>query len=802
MGERRLERWLLGLLLLSIFVLGLNDLADTDTWTHLHLGRTILEMGGFPQGEPHIYTAAGREFQYTSWLYGVVYYLLWNHLGVAAMVLFTALLATAVFLVWYRWLRLHGVAAELAVVLLVVTAILCRARFIVRPDLVAMLCLATSVYALDSFVISGKRTGLWLLPLVHLLWANVHSSVILMPIPFIAVGAGQLGQELLRRMGARYAPIHRATLERITLVFLVCVLATLLNPNGVAQWLYGPMMLNVPIYKQTIRELAAPSWATFKLPFVLIGILLAAVVSQWLVLRRLRRWPLLAPILLTLPFIYGALDSIRFTFLLALVAGPVVALSLNEIFVAMPKPLARLQPGVRGAITTLLAVGVVGTSFMIGFPGWRWGVGVDYRLTPEPALAFMDSLGVEGGTFNTFGWGGYVLWRDEGRRTVYADTRANIAPTFLRDMQHARMAPARFDQLQVGFGFESALISYPVIMSHAWGERDAGLDNTAWRLCYWDDLSMLYLRRDGPYADWVDHACYEHVRPANGMRDLAQQLMQPGLAEALRSELERAVRSTDSTRAKTLLGLLYLEQHEQPEEAVRLMSEAAADCGWYCYAGLKVGLARAQARTGRVDEAVESYRGLLNESPSVHLAHDLAMVQLQDHRLSDAAETLENALALDSTFARGYAALESVYRQQDRQEDIETLRQRWADATGAGRAREAFSQAVRAYTAKDFDRAETLFNESLQLNPNNAAAHSNLGYIHLDRNDPQAAARHQRQALQVDTQFANAHYGLALALVALGDSVAARSHWERYLELDPQGAFAQQARHKLEMLPR
>ena len=84
----------------------------------------------------------------------------------------------------------------------------------------------------------------------------------------------------------------------------------------------------------------------------------------------------------------------------------------------------------------------------------------------------------------------------------------------------------------------------------------------------------------------------------------------------------------------------------------------------------------------------------------------------------------------------------------------------------------------------------TLFEHALQVNPNNALAHNNLGILLLHNGEMPEAMSHFRKALEINPDYAFAHYNLGNALQQDGRLEEAIAHYERALELEPAYAKA------------
>lgn len=156
-----------------------------------------------------------------------------------------------------------------------------------------------------------------------------------------------------------------------------------------------------------------------------------------------------------------------------------------------------------------------------------------------------------------------------------------------------------------------------------------------------------------------------------------------------------------------------------------------------------------------------------------------------------------------------------------------------ADVVARG-VQDLFVAAVQAEEAGEKQRAISLYEEMLKLDPDYAPAYINLGTIHfhlkqfvraeelyraatkkdpgyilaffdlgnvldeLDRPDESIAA--YQRAVELAPRYADAHYNLALAFERKGEKRAALRHWQAYGKLDKQGPWAEHARSQIRKL--
>lgn len=88
------------------------------------------------------------------------------------------------------------------------------------------------------------------------------------------------------------------------------------------------------------------------------------------------------------------------------------------------------------------------------------------------------------------------------------------------------------------------------------------------------------------------------------------------------------------------------------------------------------------------------------------------------------------------------------------------------------------------------DDARDAYERALELDPNHADAHINLGRILHEQRAPAEAEKHYRAALEVDPRHPIAAFNLGVALEDLGRTKEAVTAYERAIEIDPDNADA------------
>lgn len=576
---------LIALFLAAVFVLSFTKIEDTDAWTHLNFGRLIWETRQLPSVEPFITT--GAPFPYNNWLFGLVFYLAYAVASFGGVITLKAALATAAFaLVLADSLRPHrNIAISLAVA--AAAFIIVRSRVVERPDLVLFVFLALSAFSLNAYLYEGRKY-LYALPLVHLLWGNMHTSIPLMVVPFLAFLIGSWGDTLLNRTETGFRMNKQQTVM-IGSIFGLSFLFSLIGPYFIYQYTHSIQAVISPWWTQGgVQELHAPDWSGFRWPFIVVGLLAASFVLNF-------RRASLAHLLLVLPLAYLSLKFIRFTFPFAVVAAPVIARNLSDFvrnpgYTVFQKNRAAVLCGIILVAALTLIVYAPQSNLKV------LGVGINPANVPEGALQYMDRNQIDGKVFNTFHFGGYITWRDYPRRKAFIDGRGFLDDRLLQKTSEAAYSNITLNELEAAYGFESVIIEHP------------GLSHPQWKLVYWDDVSLLYLKTGGRFDGVIKRDAYEVIKPAFGLALSAERLADAAYMKGLLGELERNVKESGSILGKLFLANCY-NALGRFGEVPRVLSNI--DSAWLAMSNLDrpvfSALAEAYYNLGRADKAEHYY---------------------------------------------------------------------------------------------------------------------------------------------------------------------------------------------------
>lgn len=788
----------------AAFVLALTRIDDPDAFTHLALGRDLLERWGFPARDPFVFAAAEHPYYNAEWLFEVVLALAQLGAGTAGVVVLKA--AVVALAVWFLWLdsRAAGESTAAGPVGLLIRAavltsvvVMMRHRFVERPDVALMVFLAFTVYALNAYLDTGRR-WLFLLPAVQVVWANTHPSVVVGLVPFLAVLGGgvalRVGASLVRRW---WQPPAAAIPSWQKLGVVAAVLVGVLIASAVNPYRLDPLTLpftlaDMPWFRQEVLELQPPRPATWPGPFALAAVLLLGLLGT------ATRLPLI-PALTALPFLHLGLAAVRFVFLLELIAAPIVARSLTVLAAGARRPLTRrLALGGAGAAAGLAALVALVTGLGLGplaDPRKVPGLGVNERWIPAAALRYLDARGIEGRLFNAFHFGGYIAWRDAPRRAPIIDGRGIADPSLLQEIHFARIYPRHLERLRAQFGLQAAVMDYPAYSGDSveevlGPEADAALSSTDWALVYWDDVALVYLPRVGAHATVIERDEYRHVRPANGTAGIARLMTDPARAEAVRAELRRNVADTGSSLGLLLLGHATTD----PDQAIATF-ERIRDPARRFEADQAIALV--SWRRKDVTRATDHFERALAVEAAASVLYNAGLMLSEAGDDRGAVRYLARAQRADPGLVQVYPALIAAYRRLGDEAAARDLGPSFLAAATRSRVEQHVRGARRLLAEGRTGEAAAELEAALALDPRHADALASLGYVRLAERRFDEAVQAAEAALASDPRHARAHWALAHVARARGDEPAARRHLQAFARLAPRTYDAWQVRQAL-----
>jgi hypothetical protein len=198
-GLERIDIVLTALLLIFTFLISSFAATNSDVWMHLASGRRIAQGEWTIGVDPFAFTTEATTSRPAvpwvqhSWLYDLLFYLLYNLVGGAGLVALKALAVTA--LTWCLLQIPGGKQVRFMSVIYVGLAVLTISpQLLFRPMIVSLLLFGiTLLICYRAGALGGVPANprlLWRLPLLFMLWANLDAWFIMGPLVLALLWAG------------------------------------------------------------------------------------------------------------------------------------------------------------------------------------------------------------------------------------------------------------------------------------------------------------------------------------------------------------------------------------------------------------------------------------------------------------------------------------------------------------------------------------------------------------------------------------------------------------------------------------
>ena len=420
------QRWL-QLFTLTAFVSGVGIyslrekycVTDSDTWWHLKVGDWIVGHLALPHTGILSRSAANRPWVAYSWGYEVLLSRAYAWFGLIGIGVFGALLTMGVaFAIFWMLRRLSGrFWPAFGLSLLVCADFLFSSA--PRPVFFSYILYCVTLVLLFEAQHTGRVQALYWLPLLFLLWANLHIQFIYALFTVALFAGVHVSQWLLARLNLHFEFLPGSTLPAgpLLLIAALCALATIVGPNFYHPYLVVLSYMKAKFTYKVIIELQP---LPFRLYSNYIELFLAAAgfyAVGWQ--KKLDAFKL--ALLLVASVV--AFRTMRDAWFICLSAAACIA--------DFPAPEHVREQVFSGrelaAFAAATAVALMLAAPLIGFDtrSLDRAISADY---PVNAINFLRRNPVPGPLYNNLNWGGFLMWylpelpvSIDGRNDLYGD---------------------------------------------------------------------------------------------------------------------------------------------------------------------------------------------------------------------------------------------------------------------------------------------------------------------------------------------------------------------------------------------
>jgi len=457
-------------------------LSDPNTGVHVRTGDWILAQRTIPRVDAFSFAIAGRRWCDWEWMTDFLYALL-NHLhGLAAIAGFGLTVLCLTSMLIYLTARFHS-GPPVAFAVTCLTMATTTIHWLARPHLFTWLFVAVFCWVIEGAQASAEKKQLLALPLLMLLWVNLHPGFVAGPLILAVWCAAEIAQA--RGEGNQEERLAHERLSRcFALTGFACLVATLANPYGIelhrhiVEYLFSPSTVTAQV-----AEWSSPDFHNPRLHWFELSLPLGAAAGLWHGLRGRFAW-----CALTLVWMHLALGSVRNVPLFAIVCAAPVA-SLLEHLVrqwSFGKQIHAAEASLeRSRFATVVCYSIAGIFLIAVFHTKSLRLGPDSSL-PIQAIAHVPP----GRLFTTDRWADYIIYAEPGRQ-VFFDCR--------NDLYGSQFVNAYQTLITVSPGWQEVLRRYQltVALVPAKSPISAALATLAnWRQSYGDTTAAVFVSED------------------------------------------------------------------------------------------------------------------------------------------------------------------------------------------------------------------------------------------------------------------------------------------------------------------
>jgi hypothetical protein len=389
-------------------------LGHYDLGWHLAAGDLIRERGNIPFQDPWSFTLGDKQWYNLSWLWDVIASVLFQYTNFAGLVLFSVACG-AVIVGSLASACLSSGASAIAVCISVLSACVLYPSFATPPNIYLAVSpnTCTMLFCVIFYAECLKRTRCILLPLMMVLWANLHGGFLL---GFLIVGVF-CAAALLRRDWPGF--------KIYSLTGIGCFIAIFINPlgwhiyDGVTSTLGHFAQANITEWQSYYLNMTVPG----SIPGILYMLIFAGLELRYSGSRPI----LLESRLLSWLFLILGISQFRYMSFFFIFSTVPLALHIDRL---LPEWLRNFQ-----IQRSLLAAGILAACALpLVFMQVKPALGFSELLSEQDAQ-YLQAHFSHARLLNHWNFGGSLIFRTRGTVPVFVDGRSATAypDALLRD---------------------------------------------------------------------------------------------------------------------------------------------------------------------------------------------------------------------------------------------------------------------------------------------------------------------------------------------------------------------------------
>ncbi len=455
---------------------------DSDLGRHLTLGNYILEHRIIPTRDLFSHTLAHQPRPPYEWLSQVLFALSHRWLELDGVILLTAVVIATSLTLTYQFTEKRSKAPFISLLFVLLAIASSSIHWLPRPHIFTFLLLAIWIEQLEQ-IREGRPFKLIMLPLLMLLWANLHGGFLFGVLAWLAYCAGWLIDRWRGNADAR-------TGQRLFTTGILSLFASILTPDLWHNWEAVLNNRSIFILSRTVETMPPTLTHPEILPFTLWLVLTVA-----LTIINLKKLPA-AHLFLIIGFGFLALSFARNIPLFVIACTPITT-ELAAAFSRRSRVWMQVEErfgnlGGQSSLLSISLVAVIAAAFYFGVYQYNEGKTIfqfNPQVFPVQAVDWLEKNPQEGKMFNEFNWGGYLLYRLWPQQLVFLDSQSDFyGEDLLKEYEEALLARGDWENILAKYEVAWILIPTESPLAKALN----GKPN--WKIVYRDEIAVVFVK--------------------------------------------------------------------------------------------------------------------------------------------------------------------------------------------------------------------------------------------------------------------------------------------------------------------
>lgn len=466
------------------FVEGMSLLADCDTGYHIRAGEYIIATLSIPRYDIFSYFSHPIPWTAHEWLSEVVMAIIHRAAGLTGIVVFFAFLIASVYYLLFKVVRTYNGNILVAILVVILAIASSHIHWLARPHIFSLLLMVAWYYILDTYQYNG-RTYLYLLPLIMLLWVNLHGGFIA---GFILIGVylfGNLVSFFISPDAQREG--YKEKTKLLGLATVACILVSMVNPYGYHILMLPFDLTSNRLILDNVSEYLSPNFHQ-PMPFKYLLFLMIAMFA--ITTKALN----IIEIVLVLLFTSMSLYSSRFIPLFAIIVTPIL---VKQAEIILGQGDWRYADFLKKKSEDIVATDATTNGYVWPVVGILVAVifvasnkieySFDKKKKPVAAVEFLKKEHLSGNMFNDDEFGDYIIYASWPGYSVFFDGRFLDADRMKDYLKVTRLKPG-WDEVFKKYKIDWVIYDASSTLSLFLLERDE------WKLIYADKVANIFIK--------------------------------------------------------------------------------------------------------------------------------------------------------------------------------------------------------------------------------------------------------------------------------------------------------------------